>query len=105
MPTVRDRLRTAAPSGLAMLGISGCVLCCALPILLAAGVLTGSAAAFLADWLPGVAAGLIAAAAVAWWWTSRRRHRCGSCGESNNGSDTATGTGCSCSAQPQETRP
>ena len=103
MPTVRDRLRANAPSGLAALGISGCVLCCALPLLLAAGVVTGSAAAMLADWLPGVAAALVAAAALTWWWTSRG-DRCASCGDSSNNPGGALVADCACSTQPQETR-
>lgn len=100
MQTVRDRLRTAAPSGLAVLGIGGCVVCCALPLLLAAGVVTGAGAAFLADWLPGAAAVLIVAAGVAWWWTSRRSP-CTSCGtDAPTGSDRAAAASCSCSARP-----
>ena len=102
MQTVRDRLRAAAPSGLAMLGIGGCALCCALPLLLATGVLTGSVAAFLSDWLPGAASALVAAAVLAWWWTSRR-DPCTSCGRDQTRSDTgsALGAGCSCSARTQ----
>jgi mercuric ion transport protein len=87
VPKLVDRARNALPSGLALLGIGGCALCCALPLLLAAGVLSGGVATLLADWMPGVAAALVAAAALAWWWVSRRRG-CASCG--SNGA-------CSCS--------
>lgn len=97
MPSVRDRVRTAVPAGLAALGIAGCVLCCALPLLLTAGVVTGSAAAFLADRVPPAAVGLLAVAAFGWW---AFRGRCTSCADVSRRGDAAEADvncgGCTC---------
>jgi len=49
-----------------------CAACCALPLLVAAGVLTGAGAAIARDALIAVSA-LLAAAALAMWWLHRRR--------------------------------
>ena len=81
------------PSGLAALGIAGCVACCALPLLVSAGVLTGAGAAVLADWLPGLALALVVAAGATWWWTAHRPG-CSSCGGTSDA--TAEGGGCTC---------
>jgi mercuric ion transport protein len=49
-----------------------CAACCALPFLIAAGVLTGAGAAVLQQTLLAVAAGL-GTAALGMWWLHRRR--------------------------------
>jgi mercuric ion transport protein len=49
-----------------------CAACCAIPLLIAAGILTGAGAAILKQTLPAVAAGL-AVAALGMWWLHRRR--------------------------------
>jgi mercuric ion transport protein len=43
------------------------VACCALPLLLAAGALSGVGWAITGRWLPAVAGLLIASAGVLWW--------------------------------------
>ena len=75
--------RSKVTGGLAALA---CAACCALPILIAAGVLTGAGAAILEKTLLAVAAGL-AALALGMWWLHRRRaaHRA-----------AASGAGCGC---------
>jgi hypothetical protein len=91
MPHPTDRTRAALPSGLALLGIGGCALCCAVPLLLAAGVLSGGVAAALSDWMPGIAAALLATAGLAWWNLRRRARSSCSHDEGNDGS-------CSCAS-------
>lgn len=54
---------------------TACALCCALPILVGLGVLTGAGAALFQNLLLAVAAALLAAA---WWW--RRRTAQTDCG-------------------------
>ncbi|MEV4509075.1 hypothetical protein AB0K00_08995 [Dactylosporangium sp. NPDC049525] len=49
-----------------------CAACCALPLLIAAGVLTGAGAAILEKTLLAVSAGL-AVLALGMWWLHRRR--------------------------------
>ena len=49
-----------------------CAVCCAIPLLIAAGVLTGAGAVLLRQTLLAVAAGL-AVAALGMWWLHRRR--------------------------------
>ena len=65
-------------------GSAGLFACCALPLLLAAGVLSGIGWAVTGQWMPAIAAWLIAAAAILWW--SAHRHARGCSG----------GAGCSC---------
>jgi high-affinity Fe2+/Pb2+ permease len=48
-----------------------CAACCALPLLIAAGVLTGAGAAILQQTLLAVAAGLVVVA-LGLWWLHRR---------------------------------
>jgi hypothetical protein len=55
MPTFTDRARRLLPSSLAGLAGVDCAACCALPVLLAAGVLSGAGWAVAVAWLPGVA--------------------------------------------------
>ncbi|MBD9733835.1 hypothetical protein IGX29_18880 [Streptomyces sp. H28] len=64
-----------------------CVACCALPALIAAGVL-GAGAAAVVDWLPALAMAL-AALAAGTWWAGQRRRSC-SC------TTSASGPGCGC---------
>jgi mercuric ion transport protein len=82
MPNAADRLarRRLLPSGLTGLAGLACAACCAIPFLLAAGVLGGAGWAALGQWMPGVAIILTVLAAGAWWWASRRRHSGGCAG-------------------------
>nr|WP_221382051.1 hypothetical protein [Actinoplanes polyasparticus] len=75
--------RSKVTGGLAALA---CAACCALPLLIAAGVLTGAGAAILERTLLAVAAGL-AVLALSMWWLHRRR---------NARRTAAAGTGCGC---------
>ena len=84
---VADRARRVLPSGLTGLVGLACAACCAIPLLLAAGVLSGAGWAAVGAWMPGIAVALAALAGAAWWWASRRRHRSGCVG----------GSGCGCS--------
>jgi mercuric ion transport protein len=86
MPTLVDRARAVLPSGLTGMAGLACAACCAIPVLLAAGVLSGAGWAAAGAWMPGIAVALIALAAGAWWWVSRRRHGGGCDG----------GTSCDC---------
>jgi len=61
--------RSKVTGGLAALA---CAACCAIPLLIAAGVVTGAGAAILERTLLAVAAGL-AALALGTWWLHRRR--------------------------------
>jgi hypothetical protein len=56
----------------ATLAALACAACCALPVLVATGVLTGAGAA-LAQNLLVAASGVLAAAAGGMWWLHRRR--------------------------------
>jgi mercuric ion transport protein len=60
---------------------------CVIPLLLAAGVLSG-AGWHRVRWLPGVAVVLAGLTGGAWWWAGRRRRRGGCAG----------GTTCACGA-------
>lgn len=59
---------------------------CAIPLLIAAGILTGAGAAILQKTLLAVAAGLVAAALGVWWLHRRRSAR----------RAAATGASCGC---------
>jgi mercuric ion transport protein len=59
-----------------------CAACCALPLLIAAGVLTGAGAAILRQTLLAVAAGLAVLALGMWWWHRRAAATDSGCGES-----------------------
>ena len=61
--------RSKVTGGLAALA---CAACCALPLLITAGVLTGAGAAMVQKTLLAVAAGL-AVLALGMWWLHRRR--------------------------------
>ena len=86
MPRLADRARRVLPSGLTSLAGLACAACCAIPFLLAAGVLSGAGWAAAGAWMPGIAVALAGLAGGAWWWASRRRHRAGCQG----------GEGCAC---------
>jgi mercuric ion transport protein len=64
--------RSKVMAGLAALA---CAACCALPFLIAAGVLTGAGAALAQNVLLAVAGVLIAAAGLVWWLQHRRTAR------------------------------
>ncbi|MEU8001445.1 hypothetical protein AB0B66_09830 [Catellatospora sp. NPDC049111] len=68
-----NRLRAILPSGLGGLTGLACVLCCAIPLLLAAGIVGGAGWAALGQVMPGIAVALAALTALAWWRSSRRR--------------------------------
>ena len=78
--------RRRLPTVLAGLAAAACVACCALPLLLAAGALSGVGWGITGQWLPALAVLLIASAGVLWWTSRRRRHRDG----------CSVGAGCSC---------
>ena len=84
-------LRRVLSTGLGGLTGLACALCCAIPLLLAAGILGGAGWAFLDHILPGIAAALAAATALAWWWAKRRPAHATGCSGSN----------CSCAAPSQ----
>jgi len=86
MPGVRQLLST----GLTALAGTACLACCAIPLLLAAGVLSGAGWAIAGQWMPGIALSLVALAALTWWRSTRHRaHRTDCAGGEN------------CSSQPE----
>ncbi len=54
-----------------ILAAVACAVCCAIPFLIAAGVLTGAGAAIMQQTLLAVAAGLVAVG-LGMWWLHRR---------------------------------
>lgn len=72
-------IRKLLPGSLGSLTGLACALCCAIPLLLAAGILGGAGWAFLGQILPGIAVVLAAATALAWWWARRRPAHASSC--------------------------
>ena len=80
-------------TGLGVLAGIACVACCAIPVLIAAGALSGAGAAFLADKLPIIAIVLAIAAAIAFAVAARRKTRTSGCGDSRS---TGSGGGCGC---------
>ncbi|WAZ19220.1 hypothetical protein STRCI_000255 [Streptomyces cinnabarinus] len=83
-----------APKALGGLAALACVACCALPLLITAGVVGGGAGAMV-GWLPGLAV-VLAVLAAGTWWLGRRLRPC-SCAP-----ETAGGRRCGCepSAEP-----
>jgi uncharacterized membrane protein YebE (DUF533 family) len=69
--TVANALPTRSKVAGALAALA-CATCCALPLLIAAGVLTGAGAAVAQMTLLAGAAGL-ATAALGMWWSQRRR--------------------------------
>lgn len=84
--------RRLLPSGLASLAGLACIGCCAIPLLLTAGVLGGSAWAGLGRVMPGIAVALAALAGLAWWRATHRRGHTSGCG----------GAACSCAGPPAQ---
>jgi mercuric ion transport protein len=64
--------RSKVTAGLAALA---CAVCCALPFLIAAGLLTGAGAALAQNLLLATAGVLVAAAGLMWWLHRRRMAR------------------------------
>ncbi|MFI0451856.1 hypothetical protein [Actinomadura sp. 6N118] len=94
-------------AGLGVLAGAACVACCALPVLIGTGVLSGGAAALLADKLPLVAIALAVAAAAVLLLAARRTTRrtscagqCGSTKSSTKASSRAgsSRSGCGCAS-------
>ncbi|MGC5009274.1 hypothetical protein ACLQ2R_00770 [Streptosporangium sp. DT93] len=85
-PERRERLLPAGLTGLAALA---CTVCCALPVLLTAGVIGGAGAVALTGVMPTVAVILAGMAALTWGlaWFLRRRKQADGC---------AGGAGCGC---------
>ncbi|MFF7265093.1 hypothetical protein ACFZCL_33100 [Streptomyces sp. NPDC008159] len=76
------------PKALGGLAVLACVACCALPILITAGVI-GAGTGAVVGWLPALAIVLAVLAGGTWWW-GQRRHAC-SCAQK-----AAGGGGCGC---------
>jgi hypothetical protein len=72
-------LRRSLPTSLGGLAGLACALCCAIPLLLTAGVLGGAGWALLGQILPGIAVALAAATVLAWWWGRRRPAHANGC--------------------------
>ncbi|MFA3843363.1 hypothetical protein [Streptomyces aureus] len=85
-----------APKALGGLAALACVACCALPVLITAGVV-GAGAGAVVGWLPGLAVVLAVLAAGTWWLGQRRRSRSCSCAAKAAGEG---GCGCKASADP-----
>jgi hypothetical protein len=86
-PARRVRWWRVLPAGL--VGLS-CAACCALPVLIAAGLLAGgSTVGAVLGWLPGAAVALVAVAVVVFLLPARRNHVYG----------CAAGRGCDCTAE------
>ncbi len=85
-----------APKALGGLAALACVACCALPGLIAAGVV-GAGVGVVVGWLPAVAV-VLAVLATGIWWLGRRRSPC-SCGPKPSGED-----GCGCAASGESDR-
>ncbi|MEV8564793.1 hypothetical protein AB0436_04255 [Streptomyces sp. NPDC051322] len=66
-----------APKTLGGLAALACVACCALPVLITAGVV-GAGAGVVVGWLPALAV-VLAVLAAGTWWLGQRRRSC-SCG-------------------------
>lgn len=81
-----------APKVLGGLAALACVACCALPVLITAGVV-GAGAGAVVGWLPGVAVAL-AVLAAGTWWLGRRRGPC----PCSSSAKTAGENGCGCKA-------
>lgn len=72
-------LHRLLPSGLGGLTGLACALCCAIPLLLTAGIVGGAGWAAFGQILPGIALALAALTAAAWWWAKRRPAHAAGC--------------------------
>lgn len=81
-------------AGLAALA---CAACCAIPLLIAAGILTGAGAAILQKTLIAVA-GVLAAAAAGLWWLHQRRtaRRTAPAGQAGRAASCGCASNCAC---------
>jgi mercuric ion transport protein len=84
----RPPKRSKITGGLAALA---CAACCAIPLLIAFGLITGAGAALLEKTLLAVAA-LLGVAALGMWWLHRRRQVAKAAAAGTSG----CGSGCSC---------
>ncbi|MFF4361584.1 hypothetical protein [Streptomyces sp. NPDC001604] len=89
-----DPLRHRASKALGGLAALACVACCALPVLIAAGVV-GAGAGAVVGWLPALAV-VLAVLAGGTWWLGQRRRPC-SCTSKTEGESRC---GCQASADP-----
>ncbi|WP_406839617.1 hypothetical protein ACICHK_32105 [Streptomyces sp. AHU1] len=87
----RPHKTSTALGGLAALA---CVACCALPVLITAGVV-GAGAGVVVGWLPAIAV-VLAVLAVGTWWLGQRRPSC-SCSPKSAGEGAC---GCNASDDP-----
>jgi hypothetical protein len=71
-PPVVDNAPPTRSKVTGALAALACAACCALPVLIAAGILTGAGAAVARNMLIAVAA-VLATAALGMWWLHRRR--------------------------------
>ncbi|MFB6517366.1 hypothetical protein [Streptomyces sp. NPDC056401] len=81
------------PKALGGLAALACVACCALPVLITAGVV-GAGAGAVVGWLPATAMVLAVLAAGTWWYGQRR-------GPCSCGPKAASGDGCGCKASDE----
>jgi hypothetical protein len=84
-----NRLRRLLPSSLGGLTGLACALCCAIPLMLAAGIVGGAGWAWFGQALAGIAVALAALTALAFWWARRRPAHATGC----------AGGSCSCASQ------
>lgn len=84
-----NTLRRQLPSSLTGLTGLACALCCAIPLLLAAGILGGAGWAYVGQILPGITLALAALTGLAFWWLRRRPAHTSGC----------SGGNCSCAKQ------
>ncbi|MEU3518307.1 hypothetical protein ABZ770_24000 [Streptomyces sp. NPDC006654] len=82
------------PKALGGLAALACVACCALPVLITAGVV-GTGAGVVVSWLPAIAV-ILAVLAAGTWWLGQRRRAC-SCAPKAPGEDEC---GCQGSGDP-----
>ncbi|MFF0429565.1 hypothetical protein ACFYUJ_34970 [Streptomyces sp. NPDC004520] len=89
-----DQRHHRAPKALGGLAALACVACCALPVLITAGVV-GTGAGVVVGWLPALAV-VLAVLAAGTWWLGQRRRPC-SCAPKTAGEN---GCGCKKPADP-----
>ncbi|GAA3221495.1 hypothetical protein [Actinocorallia longicatena] len=88
-------------TGLGLMAAVACVACCALPILVTAGILSGGGAVLLADKMPLIAGVLAAAAAGVFAFAAwRRSHRTSCAKTTETGGGCGGQSGCGCATTP-----